>query len=489
MKTLHAAALALMLAACQAAPAPVGGDLYYGFTLIDPATGTRTENAWLVVENGRIAQMGSGPAPAADPARRHDLAGRFVLPGFIDAHAHITSTGLHDIRVEDGALSITMEADDRISRFNALIALARGVTTVRNPGGDPEANARYDRAIASGAWIGPEALHAGAVIQPPPFGGGSFAYPRTPQEWDAEAKREADLGMTYLKLYVGLSEDELAEGVRAAKAHGLIPIAHLDSVSWQRAADLGVEQLEHALPTSPGLLEPEARAAYLAHTGQDSTFIYRWFQAADFDGPLIHELVATLARKKIAVDLTLIVNEILYSVDVADRTPLLYDADDPSSVMPAMELADLESLYTPEQIATFTAQLKRSATGWTPDDFRRARATMPKVLAFAKLLHDAGVPMMIGTDASGGRHYARELVLHRRAGIPAWDVLRMATSDAAGIMGMGDRTGHIAPGYEADLVILDADPLADIAAAGEVHAVINNGVLLLAADLRAMKPD
>ena len=53
---------------------------------------------------------------------------------------------------------------------------------------------------------------------------------------------------------------------------------------------------------------------------------------------------------------------------------------------------------------------------------------MPKVLAFARMLHEAGVPMMIGTDAGGGVMFDRELELHREAGIPVWDVLRMVTS-------------------------------------------------------------
>jgi imidazolonepropionase-like amidohydrolase len=102
---------------------------------------------------------------------------------------------------------------------------------------------------------------------------------------------------------------------------------------------------------------------------------------------------------------------------------------------------------------------------------------MPKVLAFARLLHEAAVPMMIGTDGGGGIMMDREMQLHREAGIPVWDVLRMATSGAADIMGMGERIGRIEKGYEADLAVFDADPVADVRAIGQVYAVINNGVL------------
>ncbi|HEU5134988.1 MAG TPA: amidohydrolase family protein [Steroidobacteraceae bacterium] len=457
------------LFACSHVRMPADAQCYSGFTAIDPATERRIENAWVVVAGGRIASLGRGSPPrGCDAARTHDLRGKFVLPGFIDAHAHITATGMQQIEVHDGVVTVKMESIDRITKHNARIALARGVTTVRNPGGDPEANARYDRQVASGEWPGPEARHAGAVIEPPPFTGSTFAYPRNDAEWDAEAARQAALGMTYFKLYVDLTEAELAAGIRAAHQHGLEAIAHLNAVSWTRAAELGIDGLEHALPTSADLLEPAARAAYLAQKEPTSKFMYRWFELADYDGPLIRRMAALLAQKKIPVNLTLVVNQLIYNIDDFDP------------VVPAQEMADA----LPEVLAVYLPQIKASATGWTPEDFDRARAVFPKVLAFARLLHEAGVPMMIGTDAGGGSFYARELELHVQAGIPEWEVLRLATSKTAALLGMGDRIGRLEPGFEADLVVLDADPLANIGNAAQVHGVLNNGLLLKAADLR-----
>jgi imidazolonepropionase-like amidohydrolase len=452
-------------AADRAAPP---ADLYYNFTLVDPATEKRIEKAWVVVENGRLSRVGSGRLPRKSGGMRpHDLSGRFVMPGLIDAHAHITATGILNVEMVDKSPVVTMKMDESITRHNARVALARGVTTVRNPAGNPEENAKYDRMIASGEWIGPEARHAGAAIQPPPFGGPMFAYPRTEAEWQAEASREAKLGMTYFKLYMDLNEQELASGIRAAHEHGLRTIAHLNNVSWMRAAELGIDELVHALPTSPDLLEPEARARYLAERDMTSRFMYRWFEHADLDGPLMRRLVELLAKKKISVDLTLIVNEIVYN------------SDDLSRVVPRTELA----YFHPDVLAVYELQLRASTTGWTAEDYSRARAAMPKVLAFARLLHEAGVPMMIGTDSGGGIMIDREMQLHREAGIPAWSVLRMVTSDAAGILRMGDRIGRIEKGYEADLAILDADPLADVHAIAQVHGVINNGEFLRAEEL------
>ncbi|WP_209005472.1 amidohydrolase family protein [Steroidobacter agaridevorans] len=453
--------------------ARAASDLYTGLILIDPVKETRTADSYVLVTDGRIAATGTGVPPASLKAVRiHDFSGRYALPGFIDAHAHITA-GPQQIQMRSGAPLITNEGKDDITQHSARIALAFGVTTLRNPGGDPEANARYDRAIASGAWIGPEALHAGAVIQPPPMGGASFAYPRSEIEWQAEAAREAALGMRYFKLYVGLSEVELETGIRVAHQHGLKAIAHLNTISWTRAAQLGIDGLEHALPTSPDLLEPPQRELYVAELGPNSKFMYRWFELVDYDGPLMQELFALLSRKRVVVNLTLLVNK------------LIYNADDLELAFPSIgsSVADLEKLMHPE-MKTNLEMFKASAAGWTQEDYRRARAVMPKVLEFARRLHQLGVPMIIGTDGlGGGPHYAQELALHVEAGIPVWEVLRMSTSGAADVMGIGHRTGRLEPGFEADIAFLNADPILDIVNAAKVYGVLNNGRFLLSADL------
>jgi imidazolonepropionase-like amidohydrolase len=457
-----------VLPGCAGSRVAPHSDIYYNFTLVDPAMEKRVENAWVVVEAGHLSRIGSGrPPKSSDPARIHDLSGRFVLPGLIDAHAHITATGILKVEMVNGAPVISMKIDEAITRRNARVALARGVTTVRNPAGNPEENAHYDRLIASGAWIGPEARHAGAAIQPPPMGGVMFAYPRTEAEWQAEASRQAKLGMTYFKLYTDLNEQELATGIRVAHEHGLKAIAHLNNLSWTRAVELGIDGLEHALPTSADLLEPEARAKYIAERDATSRFMYRWFEHADFDGPLMRKLVELLARKKIPVNLTLVVNE------------LVYNTDDLARVLPQSQL----EYFHPDVLAVYETQLRASTTGWTPEDYARARAVMPKVLAFARMLHEAGVPMMIGTDAGGGICIDREMQLHLEAGIPAWDVLRMATSGTADIMKMGHRIGRIKEGYEADLAIFEADPVADVRATAQVYGVLNNGKLLRSSEL------
>jgi imidazolonepropionase-like amidohydrolase len=448
--TAFASVLSLLLAANAYGQQAT---VYHGFTLLDPATATTTENAYVVVEGDRIARVGSGVPPRDRDSTYVDMSGRYVLPGFFDTHAHIT-IGPLKVEIKDGAPAFHFEVIDDLHRRNALIALAYGVTTIRNPAGDAEANAHYDAMIASGHWLGPQAVHAGDLMNP-----GFPHYPGNDAEWDREMTRQRDLGMKYAKLYSGLTEQELARGIAAAHAHGLKTIAHLDGVSWTRAMELGIDELTHALPTSPDLLVEPNRTAYLeSRKIPGAKYMYRWFELVDYDNEPFQHMQRMLVEKKIPVDLTLVVNEIVYFYDEIDtlKYPLEHMA--------------------PGLLDNWRQNMTASHFGWTGDDYRRAHAVMPKVLELAKRFYDAGVRLSIGTDGTGGGPcFVRELALHVEAGIPLWEVLRLATSGAAERLGMAERRGTIAPGFEADIVFLNRNPLDNIENVGDVDTVVQNG--------------
>jgi imidazolonepropionase-like amidohydrolase len=430
--------------------------VYHGFTKLDPANATVTENAFIVVQGDRIARVGSGRPPRNGDWRYVDMSGRYALPGFFDTHAHVT-IGPLKVEIKDGAPAFRFEVIHDLHRHNALIALAYGVTTIRNPAGDAEANAHYDAMIASGKWLGPQAVHAGDLFNP-----GFPHYPRTDAEWEREMARQRDLGMKYTKLYTGLTELELARGIELAHAHGLKAIAHLDSVSWTRAIELGIDELTHALPTSAELLVEPHRSTYLeSRKAPDAKFMFRWFELVDYDSEPFQNMLRMLVEKEVHVDLTLVASELVYFYDRIDE----------------LEHDPLEHIYPdPAFLENWRQSMTASHFGWTEDDYRRAHAAMPKVLELAQRFHDAGVRLSIGTDGTGGgTNFVRELALHVRAGIPAWDVLRLATSGAAERLHMAQLRGTLAPGFEADIVFLNGDPLQNIENAGDVDTVVQNG--------------
>lgn len=467
LKTLFAStisAAALVLGGCAGGASstePLTGMLYTGFTLIDPATQTVTGDAWVVVDERHISAFGSGEPPRGVFSGRQDMTGLYALPGFIDVHGHLTA-GPHAIEFVDGQPVLTIESVDEITEYHARMALAFGVTTVRNPGSDPEASAAYDQRVSTGEWVGPRTYHAGSVIQPPPYGGSAFAYPRTEEEWQAEAARQAALGMTYFKLYHSLTEAQLETGARVAREHGLEPIAHLDQVSWTRAAELGVTGFLHAMPTSADLLEPGAREDYINVRGLDARFMYQWFERVDFDGPLMQAMFATLAESGANVDLTLQVNALVTGPEGFER---VYPPED-------------QPYFHPRTLAGLQQMLAMNNGDWTDEDTLRAQAALLRSFEFAQRLDAAGIPLGIGTDGpGGGPAYATELELMADAGFAPWRILELATVGGATVMGLDDETGRWAEGLDADLVFLRANPLEDIVHARNVAWVMTDGTL------------
>src|SRR5216117_4013781 len=104
--------------------------------------------------------------------------------------------------------------------------------------------------------------------------------------------------------------------------------------------------------------------------------------------------------------------------------------------------------------------------------FRDSFANMVKLV---RMLHDAGVPIVAGTDGLAGFALHRELELYAQAGIPAAEVLRIATLGAATVMHRDDKLGSIAPGKLADLVIVDGDPTVRISDIRRVRTVVKDG--------------
>ena len=435
--------------------------VYYGFTRLDPVSKTAIPDSYIVVSGTTLRQVGRGRPPQEKNWTYVDMTGRYALPGMFDLHSHIT-IGPIKVDVRDGAPKLAMRTTDSIIRYSALSCLASGVTTIRNPAGDPEQNARYDAKVRTREWTGPEALHAGFAFDSTSIDGLTFVA-RTEEEWRREIEREKKLGMRYVKLYAGLDEKAIAIGVRQAHKHGMKTIAHLDRVSWTKAIDLGVDALTHALPTSEALLPASKRAEYVAERATPlSKYMYRWYELVDFDGPEFKNLVQLLAARKIPVDLTLRANELIYVFDQVD------------SVRPREDRQYDHPALRENWIQTMSA----SHFGWTEEDYRRAHAVMPKVLELARRFYQASVPLSLGTDGTGGGpDYVRELELHAKAGIPVWDILAMATYKAAENLGVAHRVGRIATGQEADVVFLKGNPLEDLRKIRDVESVVVDGTI------------
>ena len=435
--------------------------LYHNATLLNPATEQQLADGWLLVKDGRIVQMGQLQGEARLPAatQRIDLQDLYVMPGLIDVHLHLTA-GPMRVEMQDGKPVITLKGNSELTRYHAISTLATGVTTAFSPAGEPEANAEYLRQQQAGNWPGPKLTYAGFVFEPTPILGGSV-YPKTEADWQVEIAHQKALGAQYIKLYQGLSKDEVAMGVRLAHGAGLKAIAHLDSVSWQYAADLGIDALTHALPTSADLLTGEGKAAYQAERKNlhSSRFTYNWFQHVDYDNAPMQRLLTTLAQQQTRIDLTLVANEMIY---FARELETLYPEPD-------------MWVYHPQMRKGWRSAMAAPSYDWTAEELATAQQQMPKVQQLFKRLYDAGVPLAIGTDSvASGPFYLRELQLTKAAGLSNWQVLQLATVGGARHLDLPD-TGQLAEGFVADFIVLAANPVTDLNALKTVQSVVQQG--------------
>jgi imidazolonepropionase-like amidohydrolase len=433
-----------------------------GVTVLDGTGAAPLRNAVVIIQADRITAVGPvGQVPIPSGASVRDLPGKFLLPGFIDMHAHI-AFGPVSQTGEGAQMQLRMDYDDAASVELSRRLLEYGITTIRNPAGPlPQAVLLRDR-IARGEIPGPRTFTAGEVIDFATSPGLGVAA-RTDSAVRAIVRAQIAAGVDYVKLYAGLAPALVAAGIDEAHQHGKKAIAHTMLTSWTEAARAGIDGIVHIVPGNPRLLPPDRRAALLKSiTG--TQFMYTWFQFVDLASPEIDTMVAALTERRVVIDPTLVTFEAMFrGNDTAiTRSPDLVTA-------PASLLRNWQSF-----------QLSK---GWSEADFAAALKVWPTVLAFTKLLHDRGVRLVVGTDtpnpwAAPGTSYHRELELLVQAGIPSADVLRMATERGAQALGISAEVGTIAPGKHADLVLLDADPLASIRNTRRIVWVMQRGKIV-----------
>jgi imidazolonepropionase-like amidohydrolase len=428
------------------------------------------------VEGARILRIAAaGSRACRRGARVQDAAGRFLLPGFIDMHAHLTM-GPMVFQSDQGRTALAVPRDDGIAAHNAPRLVAFGVTTIRNPGGDLAAAAHYEAERAAGRLVGPESFDAGPVIDASAVPGIAEQV-RTEAEMRATVDRQVDAGAEWIKLYAGLSPALLKAGIDAAHARGRPAVAHLDRVSWPEALAMGLDGIVHLMPVSGDALAPEERAEWQRDARPGGFIFFEWWEHFDPDGPEADRIVAAFDRHRPVFDATLVAFHAAYVQDAA-ANPYKDDA---------------RRYAYPPLLEVWNRWLTLAA-GWKPEDFRRARAVWPKIERMAQRLYATRARLTLGTDMDNpwiapGISLHREMDLLAEAGVPVPRILAAATRNAAEALGAGERLGRVAVGYEADLVLLDGNPLSDLRHTRDIHAVLLDGRYLDAARLSLLKGD
>lgn len=442
-----------------------------GATLIDGTDGPAVANSVVVVKGGRIECAGSRQkcrVPAA--ARTIELPGKFITPGLVDAHVHMDQTGWIDGR-PDGLKTNTaypyakVIADLRAdpSRWHRAF-LCSGVTAAYDVGGMPWtiAAAKADRGRSDRVNMrasGPLVTMSPREIK---------NLPGQPTFIQLRPANEADATVEWLK----------SQGAEAVKLWFLVPKpedrAEVDArvmALGAAARKAGLAFLVHSTELREAKVALRAGATYLVHSV--------------WDRPVDDEFLQLLARNKAAYGPTLVVGANWMRSLASIYFGVPPTIDDPNHC-------------TAPNVAAMAADPARAKVDMAPDvdaeriyrnligrggDYRMGQENLRRV-------HAAGGTIVLATDAGNpltvhGPSVYQELEAMEAAGIPAPELIRIATRNGAALMGDLTRYGTIKDGKQADLLILAEDPRKGIKAFRSLEYVIRAGVLRKQAELRA----
>jgi imidazolonepropionase-like amidohydrolase len=433
-----------------------------GATVIDGTGAPGRARQTIIVRNDRIAAVGpTASTPIPRGARVIEARGLFVVPGFIDMHAHYA---LGPVTIDQSKTPATMRMayDHAASLASLRTLLGFGITTLRNPAGPTLQSVAIRDSVRLGLLRGPRIYTAGEVLDLT-TAEGLVSTVRTADEVRAEVARQVSLGVDYIKLYALLRPELIRAGIDEAHRLGVRALAHLYLTSWTDAARMGLDGIVHIVPGTAELLPSDQRQAFQKRF-RGTQFMIEWFNFVDVKSPEIQEMTRTMVERRVSVDPTLVVFEAMAWGDSARITTS----------------PDLR--YAPPSVLAgwkgFTLTI-----GWTPDDFAESRRAWPKVLAFTKHLYDAGILLTAGTDMGNpwtvpGASFHRELELLVAAGIPPLAVLSIATRNGAQSLNILSDVGTISVGKVADLVALTGDPTSDIGNTRRIAWVMQGGALV-----------
>jgi len=406
--------------------------------LVDPASGTASPPATLHIVDGFIVEGGSaGPVDAVI-----DGAGRFALPGLAEMHAHVPP------------MADAQRVDDVLRLF-----LAHGVTTIRGMLGEP-GHLVLRRELADGQRIGPRLITSG-----PSLNGSSVPDPATARRL---VRQQAEAGYDFLKLHPGLMPATFAAIDRAADGVGIEFAGHVSlAVGVERALAAGQATIDH-LDGYAMVLVPDDHPARSREPG---LFGFNLGDALDLDaidgwaGRTVESGVWNVPTQ------TLIENLALGDVDALLARPAMRFVDAATRAQWAERVRQMQAAQPRERLARFV----------------EARRLL------IRSLHEAGAGLLAGADAPQimnvpGDALHHELELYVAAGLSPAESLATATTRVAEFLGQPAH-GCLDPGCVADLVLVESDPLQDIAHLRAIGGVMRAGRWFDRAELDALLAD
>jgi len=385
----------------------------------------------LRIEGGKIVAIADGFVDPPPGARLIDLKDRFVLPGLIDCHVHLTGQlgpGQRLAFVEDSDPKVGLDA-----AYRARLTLEAGFTTVRDLGArKPDVIYALRAAVAEGKVAGPRILCVGAILSPTGGHGQTYGF-----RHDVCACVQSNVGVCD-------GVDSCRRAVRLQVAQGADAIKFVATGGVLSNVRAGVDQQ--------------------FTTDEIATIIETAHQLGRRVSAHAHGLAGINAA-------------LAAGVDSIEHGSFLDD----TSIRLFLERG---AYHVPTIIAGMTVlEMAQGGIVLTPNQREKALIVGVRIKEALGRSYRAGVPIAFGTDMGVGPHgqNGREFALMVEAGMTPADAIKAATLTAAKLLDIADVTGTLAPGKSADLVAVAGDPLTDITELERVRFVMAQGGVALSA--------
>jgi imidazolonepropionase-like amidohydrolase len=439
---------------------PAGRILLKDVRVIDGTGAAPLEHQMVMIAGGKIESI---QPDVADPKVSNDtaviqLSGRTVFPGLVGMHDHMYNIARPNLDAQGRSEPPLIVPELPFS--SPHLYLGAGVTTLRTTGSvEPYTDLNLRAEIDEGKIPGPHLDVTGPYLE-----GTGSPFMQMHQLRDAEDAREtvdfwAKQGVTSFKAYMYITRAELKAAIDEAHKHGLKITGHLCAVTYPEAAELGIDNLEHGFFVNTQL-DPGKQPDVCPNT---------------VGGPTLGKMTAGGAEAKALIDLL-----VSHHVAVTSTLPV-FEPDDLTQVH--LQSRVLETMAAPTREAyLYTRNIELMRAAAHPDLAAQRAAEFKNGMALEREFVAAGGLLLAGPDPTGdggvlpGYGDQREVELLVESGFTPVEAIKIATLNGATYEGLAGSIGTIAPGKNADLVVVNGNPSRHIDDIEKTEIVFKDGV-------------